>query len=961
MRYSWDASSVTSLSGEGGGETSAGGGRDKTRGREFTAGGGAMTGAKWGGLITTGGGEAGVTGGGASGTTTVGGGDNQNKSAYKVAAVGEGCVVPIDDDDKMMIEQYFLMNDYSLREVILNGDSSIPTRVIDGVVQPVAPTTAEQNLPTEWRTHTLIWRNKTDLEDQSLDDLFNSLKIYEAKVKSSSSTSPTTQNIAFVSSQNTDSTNESVSAIASVSAASTKVLVFALPNQIDADDLEEIDLKWQMAMLTMRANRFLQRIRRNLEANGTTSIGFNISKVECYNCHRRGNFTKKYSLMVLEAMIGAFRQKKNQPTMPSWHSSPQVLPVLIMRYKSGEGYHVVLPPYTGTFMPPKPDLVFHDASTINETVPTAFNVELSPTKSDKDLSQSNRPSAPLIEDRVSDSEDDSEGEPNHTQIAPSFVQPTKHIKTPRPSVKTVEHPIPADHLKTDIQKSIGHKNSRNIRHVSLNHAQRGNNQHYARMRHPNPHRHVVPTALLTRSKLVPHTVARPVTTAVTHNNVTRLRPAKTVGTKPHSPQRRTINHKPSPQASNFHQRVTTAKAPHVNIVKGVKGNWGNPQHALKDKGVIDSGCSRHMIGNMSYLFDSEEINGGYGNPQQALKDKGVIDSGCSWHMTRNISYLSDFEEINGGYVAFGRNPKGGKMTSKGIKGEFSIARTPQQNGIVKRKNRTLIEVARTMLADSLLPIPFWAEAVNTACYVQNKVLVTKPHNKTPYELLLGRTPSIGFIRHFGCLVTILNTLDPLGKFDGKANDGFLVGYSISSKAFKVFNSRTRIVQETLHINFLENQPNVVGSGPTWLFDIDTLTKSMNYQPVTAGNQPNHSACISDKTKKHDDKTKREAKGKSLVELEDLEVLWQIVQERFASSKPKNFSDDFLLATLKAIVEKPNVEAQMVLLVERRYLWTRFTLDQMLNNVRLKVEEESEVSLELLRFVRRQQQEGYRPE
>nr|GEW42380.1 hypothetical protein [Tanacetum cinerariifolium] len=148
-----------------------------------------------------------------------------------------------------------------------------------------------------------------------------------------------------------------------------------------------------------------------------------------------------------------------------------------------------------------------------------------------------------------------------------------------------------------------------------------------------------------------------------------------------------------------------------------------------------------------------------------------------------------------------------------------------------------------MLADSLLPIPFWAEAVNTACYVQNRVLVTKPHNKTPYELLLGRSPSIGFMRPFGCHVTILNTLDPLGKFDGKADEGFLVGYSVNSKAFIVFNSRTRIVQEPLHINFLENKPNVEGSGPKWLFDIDTLTQSMNYQPAVAGNQPHHNAGI----------------------------------------------------------------------------------------------------------------------
>ncbi|GJW08844.1 retrovirus-related pol polyprotein from transposon TNT 1-94 [Tanacetum coccineum] len=145
---------------------------------------------------------------------------------------------------------------------------------------------------------------------------------------------------------------------------------------------------------------------------------------------------------------------------------------------------------------------------------------------------------------------------------------------------------------------------------------------------------------------------------------------------------------------------------------------------------------------------------------------------------------------------------------KGIKREFSVARTPQQNGVAKRKNRTLIEAARTMLADSLLPTTFWAEAVNTACYVQNRVLVTKPHNKTPYELLLGRPPSISFMRPFGCPVTILNTLDPLGKFDGKADEGFLVGYSINNKAFMVFNTRTRKVEENLHINFLENKLNV---------------------------------------------------------------------------------------------------------------------------------------------------------
>ncbi|GJV22751.1 putative ribonuclease H-like domain-containing protein [Tanacetum coccineum] len=153
---------------------------------------------------------------------------------------------------------------------------------------------------------------------------------------------------------------------------------------------------------------------------------------------------------------------------------------------------------------------------------------------------------------------------------------------------------------------------------------------------------------------------------------------------------------------------------------------------------------------------------------------------------------------------------------KGIKREFSVARTLQQNGVAERKNRTLIEAARTMLADSLLPIPFWAEAVNTACYVLNRVLVTKHQNKTPYELLI----------------------DSLGKFDGKSDEGYLLRYSTSSKAFRVYNKRTKRVEENLHINFLEDQPNVTGTGPNWMFDLDFLTNSMNYIPVSVENQVN---------------------------------------------------------------------------------------------------------------------------
>nr|GEW30684.1 hypothetical protein [Tanacetum cinerariifolium] len=121
------------------------------------------------------------------------------------------------------------------------------------------------------------------------------------------------------------------------------------------------------------------------------------------------------------------------------------------------------------------------------------------------------------------------------------------------------------------------------------------------------------------------------------------------------------------------------------------------------------------------------------------------------------------------------------------------------------------------------------------------MLVIKPHNKTPYELLLDRKHVLSFMRPFGCSVTILNTLNHLGKFDGKSDDGFFIGYSINSKAFRVFNTRTKIIEENLHINFLENKPNVARIGPNWMFDIYTLTMSMNYQPVFTGNQTNGNA------------------------------------------------------------------------------------------------------------------------
>ncbi|GJU81068.1 ribonuclease H-like domain-containing protein, partial [Tanacetum coccineum] len=275
--------------------------------------------------------------------------------------------------------------------------------------------------------------------------------------------------------------------------------------------------------------------------------------------------------------------------------------------------------------------------------------------------------------------------------------------------------------------------------------------------------------------------ARQVNTAHSKTIVNAARPMSYLSKTAHSTVKRPIHKNTAFKNSNINQRGKTLNTARPKaVVNAFKGNNINVVKALA--------C---------WVWKPKTKVLDHGNPQMDLQDQGVIDSGCSRHMTGNMSYLTDYEEIDRGYVAFGGNPKGGKITRK----------------VAERRNMTLIEAARTMLADFKLATTFWAEAVNTACYVQNRVLVVKPHNKTPYELFHGRTPTLSFIRPFRCLVTILNTIGHLGKFDGKADEG---------------------------------------SGPDWLFDIDALTRTMNYEPIVAGIEFNGFA---DPKSSHDDGSK----------------------------------------------------------------------------------------------------------
>ncbi|GKB83000.1 ribonuclease H-like domain-containing protein [Tanacetum coccineum] len=354
---------------------------------------------------------------------------------------------------------------------------------------------------------------------------------------------------------------------------------------------------------------------------------------------------------------------------------------------------------------------------------------------------------------------------------------------------------------------------------------------------------MVPRAVLMKFGLVSLNTAKKVNTAHLKITVNSARPMTNLSKSAHSIVKWLIHKNTSFKNSNFNQRVNTVKDKNVNIVR--------PKavvNATRPKVVVNAvnGNNVNAI-QVSDGFGPQKklifLSNVQGNPQMDLQDQEVIDSGCSRHMTGNMSYLTDYEEMDGGYVSFGELKFNLFSVSQMCEKKNSVLfndtecivlspnfkltdesqvllKVPRKNNMysVDLKNivpkgglTCLFAKATSDESYSKLPTTFWDEVVNTACYVQNRVLVTKPQNKTPYELFLGRKPALGFMRPFRYRVTILNTTNHLGKFDGKANEGFFVGYSINSKAFRVFNSRTRIVEENLHVQFSENTPNVARS------------------------------------------------------------------------------------------------------------------------------------------------------
>ncbi|GKA09998.1 putative ribonuclease H-like domain-containing protein [Tanacetum coccineum] len=373
-----------------------------------------------------------------------------------------------------------------------------------------------------------------------------------------------------------------------------------------------------------------------------------------------------------------------------------------------------------------------------------------------------------------------------------------------------------------------------------NNARRENHQNSQRMTHPHPKGNFVLKAVLMKSGIktlntarqnfskaaVSVNTARPINTSYPRPTVNSARIASngnvtTAGSKA--------------VVSDNKRNVTTAGPKAV-----VSDNKGNEANAVKastcwvwrPKQKILDHVSRHNGVSMNFKrFDYVDVQG------------------RSKHMTGNKSYLSDYKEIDGGFVAFGGDPKGGRITSKG---KINTGKLDFEDVyFVKELKFNLFSVSQ--MCDKKNSVLF----TDTKCVVlspnfklldKNHVLLRVPRKDNMYSVDLnnivpsgGRKPALSFMRPFGCPVTILNTLDHLGKFNRKADEGFFVGYSTNSNAYRVFNSRTRIVKENLHVKFSKETPNIVGNGRNWLFDIDALTISMNYKPVVTGNQTNGNA------------------------------------------------------------------------------------------------------------------------
>nr|GEW94727.1 putative ribonuclease H-like domain-containing protein [Tanacetum cinerariifolium] len=651
-------------------------------------------------------------------------------------------------------------------------------------------------------------RTKPGVDTLNFDDLYNNLRVFESDVKGSTGSSSSTQNVAFVSFENTSSTNEVITVYGvstsfghnsqtEGSSSYTDDLMYSFFSnqssgpQLDHEDLEqvdefnfkEMDLKWQVAMISTRLKKFYKKTGRKLHFDAKEPVGFDKSKVEYFNCHNKGHFAREC------------KSKENQDSV-DWtgHAEDETEDYALMAFNSSSSDS-----YTEMSAKDKSGLGY--GSHIHDGV----------------LSYENEVFASVFDSRSSDVAD--------SHVNDRFVK-VKGMHTVSPPMTENYMPPKFDFGIDELKFTYGPKQSTtsesDAKTSDLDSCESSSSEETLEN---------VPKQIESKPKVVNEpkvwSDAPIIEVYESDSDDEYVSKASVEQEKASCAFINTVKHVKTPSFSHlirdcdFHEKIMAKQ--------------DNPHQTLKGKGIVDCGCSRHMTGNKAYLVDYQDFNGGhiaFGDSKGQITGKGKIKIGkldfedvyfvkelqhfnlfsvSQMYDKKNKVLFTDteclvlspdfkFPDKNQVLLRVPRQhkmynfnlenivPSGGLacLIAKATVDESTKcnARTPQQNEVTERKNMTLIEAAKTMLADAFLPNTFWAEAVSTACYVLNRVLVTKPQNKTPYELLTGKIPILIYIRPFGYHVTILNTIDHLGKFEEKYDEGFLVRYSLSSKAFR---------------------------------------------------------------------------------------------------------------------------------------------------------------------------------
>ncbi|GJX69963.1 putative ribonuclease H-like domain-containing protein [Tanacetum coccineum] len=560
---------------------------------------------------------------------------------------------------------------------------------------------------------------------------------------------------------------------------------------IHEDNLEEMDLKWQLALLSMRTRRFFQKTGRKITINGSDIAGYDKSK-EQDSRHRNQDRSRRTinveetSSKAMVAIDGAgfdwsymaddevplnmvlmdfsnSEFNKSEFNLAAYKRGVASVEEQLVFYKKNEGldkligsqitdknrkgvgfvsYNAVPPPLTGLFSPPKHNLSNSSLEEFQQPKFEGYGPKTSKSVSE-DISNEVResPNAPLVKDLMSDDKLEKK------TIFPiidkiEFVRPKQQEKLVKKPVKHAKM-YSFDHVKAHCNY---HQKERV---VSENNYTRVNYNYSAKKAHPSAHRNMAPKAVLMKTGLRPINIARPVNTAHPKTIVYSAIPMSHFSKSTQSTVNRPYQIRTTLTNKNFSQKVNTAKGkfytarPNSAVVNAVRANQVNAVKA--------STC---------WVWRPTKLN----SASITLKRHNYVDAqGRSKLGTCPISQT--LRNLMEDMLPLGEEPKEGKLLVK----ELLKLMCDKKNNVLFTDIGCFVLSPDFKLADES----------------QNSVLVVKPHNKTPYELFKGRTPALSFMRPFGCHVTILNTLDYLGEFDGKSDEGFFVGYSINSKDFRV--------------------------------------------------------------------------------------------------------------------------------------------------------------------------------